>query len=134
MKLLSWGNILLVAAIGFTLFIVVGSLVHAPKILEEAPQNTDKVIHLFLYSILTSLWICYAYLYGLRAKSLKYSIVVIIFCVLLFGMLIEVLQGTLTDYRSEDIIDMVANSVGIGIAVILIIIFNEKLKYIKSRI
>jgi VanZ family protein len=53
--------------------------------------------------------------------------------VIVFGMLIEVLQGTLTTYRQPDWADVLANSIGVFIAFILCVVFLNFLKGIKQK-
>ena len=61
---------------------------------------------------------------------------IIIICLLIigFGIFIEVLQGTLTTYRTIDSLDALANSIGVTVAFILIISFRKKLEKVKSQL
>lgn len=51
-----------------------------------------------------------------------------------FGMLIEVLQGALTNYRQPDWADVVANSIGVFLALSLFVGFPGLLKNVKHKI
>lgn len=74
--------------------------------------NTDKLYHLFAYFILTICW-----LFTLHKNSfLKYIIVIV--CVI-YGILIEFLQEILTVYRTSDYKDVLANTIGIILAIIV---------------
>jgi len=49
-------------------------------------------------------------------------------------MLIEVLQGVLTSYREPDWYDILANTAGILLAVIIFLLFEKSLKRLNSKI
>ncbi|WP_232455883.1 VanZ family protein [Polaribacter sp. SA4-10] len=80
--------------------------------------NIDKVYHLFAYFTLT---ICWLFTYYKKPKA-KY--IVIVSCII-FGIIIEILQGTITSYRTGDYIDIVANTAGVIVA---LTIYNQILK------
>ena len=47
----------------------------------------------------------------------------------IYGIIVEVLQGTFTTYRTEDIADVFANSLGVVFAILLVISYRQiKLK------
>jgi glycopeptide antibiotics resistance protein len=56
-----------------------------------------------------------------KSKALTYAVIVSI----LFGIIIEILQGTLTTYRSADINDVLANSLGVILTAVVIGIKNK---------
>lgn len=78
----------------------------------------DKVLHVTAYFTLTVSW-----LFALKKYPKNTLIILLLF---LYGVLMEFLQGWLTTYREKDIVDVIANSVGILIA---LLIFNKLLKY-----
>ena len=82
--------------------ILLGSLAKIPDY--NIPLNhSDKIIHFFIYFILVG-W--FVQLYE------KNKIRLLILCLAIFlGMFIEMLQG-MTDYRSFDYYDILANAVG----------------------
>ena len=90
-----------------------------PKI-DVKISSIDKVYHLIAYLTLTLCWLFSFY----RKPSLKY--IIIILCIL-FGIIIEILQSTLTVYRTADYKDIIANTVGI---VLGLLIFNQIIKKI----
>lgn len=90
-------------------------------------SNGDKIFHSLAYVMLTFLWVNTF----LQASKIKKEIVipyVALFCII-FGIIIEVLQGTITDYRSSDIYDVVANTAGVLLTVLILSI--HKLVHIK---
>lgn len=94
---------------------------------------TDKMLHAGAYLFLTILWA--VYFITKRRDFVRYRIDlyrVAVAC-FLFGMLIEVLQGTLTSYRTPDWWDVLANSTGVLLAVIFFLVMAPTIKNLKSR-
>jgi VanZ family protein len=83
----------------------------------------DKIFHSLSYVVLTFLW--FNTLFNKfklnKSKALTYAVIVSI----LFGIIIEILQGTLTTYRSADINDVLANSLGVMLTAVVIKIKNK---------
>lgn len=103
--------------IGITVSIAYLSLIKASKI-EVSFGNSDKVFHLIAYFTLTICWLFSFY----DKPSLKY--IIVIFCIL-FGIIIEITQQSLTSYRTGDYKDVLANTIGI---ILGLLIFNQLLK------
>jgi len=78
----------------------------------------DKIFHTCAYFGLTLSW-----LFALQKYS-KYKLIG--FLLFIYGILMEFLQGWLTQNREKDIFDVAANSLGIIIAML---IFNKLYKY-----
>lgn len=117
-KLLSQGNLLIIA-ISITLGIIYLSLFKPPKNGIEV-DNIDKLYHFIAYFTLSFVWLITFY----KKPSKKLTITSL--CVL-FGIIIEVLQSTLTNYRTADYIDIIANSIGVFIALFFFnLIFRKK--------
>ena len=105
---------ILFLAIGITLFIGYLSL----KKIDYIPiqlSHSDKIYHVIAYFILGLTWLL-SFPKSLQKKKLKYAIV--IFCII-YGIVIEVLQATLTAYRTASLLDVVANTVGVIVAMTL---------------
>ncbi len=81
----------------------------------------DKILHASAYFTLTLSW-----LFALRKKS-KFKLISI--AIFLYGILMEFLQGWLTNTRQKDIYDVFANSLGILIS---LFIFDSFYKYLKK--
>lgn len=111
-KTLFKGKILFIA-IGVTIGILYLSLLKVPKTSINI-DNADKLYHCFAYFVLTFTWL----LYFRKKPNKKY--LVVISCIF-FGIIIEILQSTLTNYRTADYLDALANSLGVLIA---LMIFN----------
>ena len=111
---------LFIIAIVITVMIAYLSLMKMPKI-GVGISNVDKFYHLFAYFTLSITWLLSFY----KKPKLKY--VIVIGCIF-FGIIIEVLQQTLTVYRTGDYMDALANTLGILLG---LIVFNQILKKIK---
>lgn len=74
----------------------------------------DKVVHFMMYFIYTSL------LLAENKTQKKSTIAIIVLYSVFFGALMEVLQYKLFTYRSGDIFDMLFNTIGVMIALLLI--------------
>ncbi len=107
-------------AIFLTLFITIISLIHLQGVTGIKIKNSDKFGHFIAYFLLSLSW-----LYALKDSPLKinkkYIIVFILVC---YGIIIEILQVILTTSRQADFYDVIANSVGILFAAFIF----EKIK------
>lgn len=106
--------------------VTVLSLVSFNNNVFSSPKNTDKVVHFTFYFIFTFL------LTNCFNKVNKKIYILIIALTVSYGIIIEILQGTLTETRQADFFDVVANTAGV-IAFILLNIFvldrNSKRKF-----
>jgi len=91
------------------------------------------MLHGFAYFILTLLWLFYYLMKKSGIHNYKWKFFNISALVIVFGMLIEVLQGVLTSYRQPDWADILANSIGVLIAFLFCIVFLNFLKRIKQK-
>jgi VanZ family protein len=86
----------------YVVLVLYGSLSRMPDI--EVPfDHTDKLIHFLMYFILAG-WFIQLY------KLLSQRILILTGAIML-GIIIEFLQG-MTGYRSFDLLDALANSIG----------------------
>lgn len=102
----------------YTITLAIGSLIKLNDLPNLGISYVDKICHFIAYSILTLLWYK-TYLYTIKLTKNKAVIYTIITCVV-FGIIIEVLQETLTTTRTLDGYDIVANVIGVLLAVITI--------------
>ena len=120
LKLLSKINLKLLA-ISYTILIVVLSLSPIPRAIPNFKFfEMDKLIHLTMYFILILLW-------GINLISFKFSLIKILFLTIFFGLLIETLQYLLPFGRYFDLGDIIANSVGAIIGIIILLFYKKKL-------
>ena len=104
-------------AILITVVITVGSLISVQKHPLEQVQNSDKLIHIIAYAILSISWFL-----SFTSKNPRTSFLtgILIGCfIFVYGIVIEVFQSIMTSYRQADWYDLFANFVGILIAFIL---------------
>ncbi len=109
-------------ALAITIGIICLSLIKMPKTNIKI-SNIDKLYHSFAYFTLTISWLLSFY----KKPEKKY--VIVIGCIIL-GIIIEVLQGTLTIYRTGDYLDVLANSFGVLLALLIFNVISKK-NYIK---
>lgn len=89
-------------------------------------SQVDKVEHIIAYTFLTLSWLFTFRKIG-YSKKVKYRLAL---AILSYGIIIEVLQGTLTTYRTASFLDVLADTVGIGIAFVIFKNFFKKIKAI----
>lgn len=109
----------LIIAITITIGIAVLSLLKIEKQSPIGISNIDKLGHAIAYCVLTFSWLM------ALANNKKQKIIIVIFC-FLFGIIIEVLQQTITTYRTAELADIFANGVGVVIALLIFSIFFKK--------
>ena len=99
--------------VSLTLLVIYLSLARTDDLMVSIDVS-DKSLHGLAYFGLSLSW-----LFAIRKShsSLKWKIL-IGFSMMLLGILLEFLQGNITDYRTSDYFDVLANTVGIIIALI----------------
>lgn len=106
-----------IIAIFITLFIGYLSFIKVPKV-DVNVAFSDKWGHSFAYFTLSLCWL----LTFFRQSKKKYLIVGLCF---IYGIIIEVLQTTITNHRTGDFLDILANTIGILFG---LIVFNQIIK------
>ena len=105
-------KLLLGIAIAYTLLVTAALLTPitgAPKI--EIPF-ADKIVHLIINAGLFVVWA--NYVFSGKTKTTKtYTLPLLFVCTLLYGILIEVIQGSFIPTRGADFFDVVANVCGL---------------------
>ena len=120
-KALLTHNVFLAAAICITGLIIYLSLARLGK-QPISFSHLDKIEHAFAYFTLGLAWML-----AIRSKGVKaYFKYIVVICCVFFGIVLEVLQGTITSYRTASYLDMLANTVGIIIALFIFNAFFEK--------
>lgn len=116
-------NIFLYVAIALTIAIFVGSLLPLKGPLVPGITVSDKITHTSAYFILTTCWL----LTITTQRRLIVKSVAISGAVFGCGILIEILQGTATQYREFDFFDILANFIGIIVAFAFFITVLKKI-------
>jgi len=96
-------------AIATTIGIAILSLIQAP--INSEIFGFDKFLHAFAYCTLSFFWLS-------AINKTGRIILVSIICVI-YGIIIEILQMVLTNYRSGDLYDALANTSGVLIGYFL---------------
>lgn len=85
-------------------------------------QVSDKILHAVGYFMLTISWLL---AYGVKSLPFK-STMLIASAVFIYGIIIEILQGAITDYRQADLYDVYANFAGIVVGIVFFILVLKK--------
>lgn len=107
------------------------SLINISDLPKLEVKSADKLYHLIAYSALSFSVALHYRNYKEKNISLK-DFSGIFFLTILFGIIIEVLQENLTTYRTFDYFDIVANTFGSFIGLIIIGVLQAFLKINKQ--
>lgn len=110
-------------AILISVLIAIISLISLKGVHLLKTQNSDKYGHFLTYFILGLSWLK-AIKNPFRKNSINYIIIFLIIC---YGIILEVLQDVLTTYRQADLLDIIANSTGVIFALILYNLMKKKI-------
>ncbi len=81
--------------------------------------NIDKVVHLVLFFVLMILTTC-GFARQYRFHQLRLHSIVTAFCLCItYGLLLEIIQGTILTDRHFDLFDAMANSIGCVLGIII---------------
>jgi VanZ family protein len=119
-------KLILPTSVVYTITLAVLSLIKVNKVTSELPTNSDKIFHALAYAIFTALWFLSFY-YKIELKKIKALVFSFLFSSV-FGIIIELLQGSLTKNREADLFDVIANTTGTLIAMIIITIILRGVK------
>ncbi|MEC3905803.1 VanZ family protein [Tamlana sp. 2201CG12-4] len=113
----------LLAAISYSLILAIVSLIKLNNLPDVGISFADKIFHFLAYALLTLLWFG-AFSYSLNLKK-KQAVLYAAILAIIFGIIIEVLQDTMTDSRALDMYDVVANTLGALLASIVLKVKNK---------
>ncbi len=127
-------QILFFVALIWTLLLTILSLFSLsrfPKI-KFGFDSSDKLMHAFFYLALVLIWHLYFYVKFklVLKKSFLFGIAIVAF---VYGIVIEVLQDVLPYGRSAEWADILANTLGILIASIIVVVFSGNYKSLKRK-
>ena len=111
-------------AIFFTISITIGSLVKSDLIATEIVSISDKTIHFIAYFFLMLSWL-YVFF---KKKSFSKNVKFIFIGCIVFGIIIEILQGVTTTYRTLSFLDVAANTLGVLFASTVFHFFEKKIR------
>lgn len=127
-------RIFLILSSAYTCLVLWLSLTHLGKISIAGFNPTDKMLHTGAYLFLALLWEFSILLKSKNLDRYRPNVFWVALGCVLFGMLIEVLQGTLTSYRTPDWFDVLANTTGISLAVLIFLALAPRLKRLKQKV
>lgn len=107
-------------AISYTVALTIISLINLDDFPKLDVDYEDKIFHVLAYGLLNLLW----FYTLLNLKIVRPVLMAMVFS-LVYGIILEVLQGQLTITRKLDIIDVLANSIGVTIVSLFIVIRNK---------
>ncbi|MCL5126878.1 VanZ family protein [Algibacter sp. L4_22] len=100
----------LVFAVIYTIVLSAACLMSLKDMPKVNVSNGDKIFHFGAYAVFVVLWYG-AFIFNIKFEKMRALLSATVFAVV-FGIVVEVLQGTMTDYRSMDIYDVIANTSG----------------------
>ena len=83
----------------------------------------DKLIHFLIYLSLSFLWISYSSRVANYKKTMTTIIMVMLLC-FFYGIIIEIVQQLFIETRMADFLDIIANSVGTLLGVLIFLKFK----------
>ena len=104
----------------YTLVITVLSLVRLGNIPKLNTGFNDKIAHFLFYAILCLMWFLSFYAFKVKRSLFAASAFSI-----LFGIIIEIIQDQATVYRTAEVLDFLANTIGALAMTILIYLKKE---------
>ncbi len=126
-KLLEPKTLLLVAFF-YTLLISIAFLIPG-RAVPSTKLPIDKVVHVSIHAGLFFIWSLYFFRKFKNKVATKILFLVAISC-LLYGIIVEALQETFVPLRHSDVLDLVANSVGILLGAI---VFYTAIRYFENQ-
>ena len=112
-------NIVLAIAILYSVALLTVSLVSLEDVPDLGLSFSDKIFHFIAYALMTFLWFLAIKIN--TTYTVKKSIVISAILSIAFGFLIEFLKDKLTTYRTLDLYDVAANTIGVLLAVIVLL-------------
>ena len=113
-------NVFLLLAIGYSIALAIICLVPDDGLPYFGTNYEDKIYHVLAYALLCFLWYK-----ALKQFKIRYAIGISFITTIVYGIIIEVLQGQLTDTRDASIMDIVANSAGVAIVSLILTLRNK---------
>jgi len=115
---------MLLIAASLTIGIIFLSLIRVNNLPDLKVKEMDKFYHAIAYFTLTLSWLSF---FQIKNSTLKLNFFLLIITALtIFGIVIEVLQRVVTNYRLFDYQDMIANTIGVLIAAFLFLAIRKK--------
>ncbi|MEN9910229.1 MAG: hypothetical protein RLZZ540_3388 [Bacteroidota bacterium] len=124
-------KICLGAALSWAAVILYLCLIRISELPEIKILYIDKIIHAFFYFVFSILWF-YALRFYFKKQSSSKLLRVVFVMALLFGIAIELFQTYFTTFRNGDVRDVLANTTGALLAIIMIKLLDKKVFLCKN--
>ena len=108
-------------AISYTIALAILSLVNVDSVSKIGIDVSDKLVHVLAYALLTLIWF-----YALKISSIQLKLGILALSCIIYGIILEVIQGVITTHRQADFYDVVANIVGVLIVSTVLFIKNKR--------
>ena len=113
----------------YTIALAIASFIRLKGLPEIGPAYSDKIFHFLAYGLLTGLWFFVLFLKFKWSKTK--SLIISALSSIVFGTIIEALQSEITNTRVSESNDIIANTLGTFLTVLLVVFFvkTEVKKY-----
>ena len=113
----------LILTLVYSILLAIVSFIHLSGLPEINYSNTDKIFHFIAYSALMWLWFHVFYLKFsfTRTRAIVISAIISV----IFGIIIEILQGVITNTRVTDNNDILANTLGVCFTILILLILKR---------
>ena len=121
----------------YTIIIVVASLAKVVLPVFSGKVESDKIAHIMAYFVFAFIWALFFFVKSDFTKEFKKLVKTALFkssiFSICFGLIMEIAQFVFTSYRQFDVKDMLANSFGVLVAMLIMYSFPLFFKLIKKR-
>ncbi len=107
-------KLLLLAAIAYTILLVIVSLIDLSGVPSLGSSFDDKIYHFLAYLVLAILWITY-----FKNFKERTSLIFVFSGIILFGIVLELIQHQLNPNRTYDTYDLLANCLGVIVGTLI---------------
>ena len=103
-----------ITTIAYTIFLVVVSLINISGVPSLGSDFDDKIYHFLAYFLFAYLWTTY-----LKPSKKKNKLLIVFICLIMFGIILELIQHIINPNRVYDTYDLIANCLGVLIGTLL---------------
>ena len=126
-KKLLGAKTLLYLGILYTLIITLVFVAPRPDLPEiDFYISFDKIVHFMIFILLTMIWSFYFFVRANKTLSLRNVILIALVCII-YGIVIEISQQMLEANRMSDMYDVLANSIGTLVGMLLFLNVKKRM-------
>ena len=112
-----------VITVVYSTLLAIASFIHMSGLPEINYSNTDKIFHFIAYSAL--MWLWFQVFYLRFSFSVNKALIISAIIAIVFGIIIEILQGVITNTRVTDNNDILANSLGVCFTTLVLLFLKR---------